>query len=155
MDNNPNGNQLQEHLVSSEFEAGVNSGFWRIVSFTWPELTVAISAGDGRELGMRIAVDGYPALPPSGQPWDLESNSPLSVERWPTGGTAPQIFRPDWSRANGNAPYMACDRMGLRAHPGWATEHPSRAWNPSRTISFYLREVHKELRGATLPDVQL
>jgi hypothetical protein len=34
----------------------------------WPTLTVAITTGDDAELGMRLAVDGYPVKAPAGQP---------------------------------------------------------------------------------------
>jgi len=143
--------RLERDLLSSDFESGVGAGLWRVVKLTWPYLDVIITAGDGSGLGMRILVDGYPGVAPGGQPWDHELNALLPITRWPTGGTAPQVFNPNWATSYSNAPYMACDRGGLTAHPNWATEHPARAWNPSRTITFYVREIHHELRGATIP----
>jgi hypothetical protein len=62
------------------------------------------------------------------------------------------VFRTDWSLQNGNAPYLACDRVGLATHPGWLTEHPTRAWNQSKTLVDYREQVRDALRGATLPD---
>ncbi|MBF8184930.1 hypothetical protein ITP53_04080 [Nonomuraea sp. K274] len=147
----PSSQRLDLDLASNEFENGVDAGLWRLVTLDWPHLLVAITAGDGHALGMKILVDGYPRLPPSGQPWDLEQGAPLPVEQWPTGGTAAQIFRTDWSVGNQNAPYMACDRQGLATHTNWAAEHPSRAWNPSRTITFYLQQISLELQDAVLP----
>lgn len=146
--------RLRADLSSAEFEAGVTARMWRLLALDWPVLTVAISAGDGNELGMRILVDGYPVSAPAGQPWDHESNSSLQTDRWPIGGRAQQVFNPSWSTGNGNAPYLACDRAGLVAHPNWSTEHPERAWNSNRTISFYLLEIHRELRGAIVPGTQ-
>jgi hypothetical protein len=143
--------RLDRDLASGDFESGVGAGLWRLVSLSWPYLTVTITAGDGNQLAMRILIDGYPRAAPGGEPWNLDRGEALPASRWPTGGTAGLVFRPDWSPANKNAPYMACDRTGLAGHPGWANEHPARAWNPSRTIAFYLREVHHELRSATLP----
>ncbi|MGH3302824.1 MAG: DUF7665 family protein, partial [Streptosporangiaceae bacterium] len=70
---------------------------------------------------------------------------------WPVGGATSQVFRQNWPDSNNPAPYMACDRAGVAAHPQWATQHPDRAWHPGRTIAFYLREIHRELRAATLP----
>jgi hypothetical protein len=150
---NPAHLRLDRDLLASDVESGVTAGFWRIIELSWPYLFVAVTAGDGHELGMRLAVDGYPAIAPAGQPWDLDTGSPLPMPLWPTGGTASQVFRHDWSPGNGNAPYMACDRVGLATHPDWANAHPQRAWNPGRTIAFYLREIHHELRGATLPQL--
>lgn len=131
--------RLEHDLTAAEFESGVAAGMWRIERLDWPYLFAAIAAGDEHELGMRLAIDSYPALAPAGQPWDLDVDGPLPLALWPTGGTAPQIFRADWSVGNGNAPYMSCDRVGLRTHPDWATVNAHRAWNATRTIAFYLR----------------
>jgi hypothetical protein len=147
----PSLQRLDTDLTSAEAQAGVDAGLWRIVSLEGTILTIAVTAGDGRELGMRLAVDGYPNLPPAGQPWDLDADTALPQDKWPTGGSAPAVFSIGWSPSNGNAPYMACDRTGLATHPNWAQEHPTRAWHPRRTIAFYLREIHHELLGATLP----
>ena len=148
----PSLQRLETDLASVEVQAGVDAGLWRVVSLDGTTLVVAITAGDGKELGMRLVVDGYPNLPPAGQPWDLNADTALTQDKWPAGGSAPQVFSTSWSPGNSNAPYMACDRAGLAAHPNWAQEHPSRAWHPRRTIAFYLREIHHELLGATLPE---
>lgn len=147
----PSRQRLERDLAAGDFESGIDAGLWRLINLSWPYLTVTVTAGDGNELGMRIIVDGYPTVAPGGQPWDLAADVPLPVSRWPIGGTASQVFRHDWSVSNANAPYMACDRAGIAGHPDWATKHPERAWNSGRTITFYLREIHHELRDATLP----
>lgn len=146
--------RLERDLASGRFDSGVETGAWRLVNLTWPYLTVAITAADGHELGMRLLVDGYPGVAPAGQPWDLIQHVPLPASRWPTGGSAAMVFRPDWSPGNSNAPYLACDRVGLATHTNWATEHPERAWNPGRSIVFYLEQVHHELRVASIPQSQ-
>jgi hypothetical protein len=143
--------RLERDLASGDFQAGADAGLWRLASLTWPYLTMAIAADDGGELGMRIIADDYPRLAPGGQPWDLHADAPLPTCRWPASGSAGLVFRADWSVQNNNAPYMACDRTGLATHPHWATQHPDRAWNPGRTIMFYLREIHRELQTAVLP----
>jgi hypothetical protein len=139
------------HLQAADVESGVAAGLWRIVDLTWPVLTVAITVGDGGQLGIRLAVDDYPVKAPAGQPWDLDTDAPLPVGRWPVTGRNPEVFRPDWSPGNGNAPYLACDRTGLATHAQWAIQYPERAWNPNRTIGFYLRELHRELAPAKSP----
>ncbi|MEO3810788.1 hypothetical protein ABGB17_17450 [Sphaerisporangium sp. B11E5] len=144
--------RLECDLASAEFDSGVDAGLWRLVRLDWPTLVVAIVAGDDRELGMHLNVEGYPATAPAGQPWDLDKNAPLPTDRWPTGGTAELVFRRDWSSSQGNAPYLACDRQGLLTHGNWMAERSDRAWNPTRTITFYLTEIHRELRNASLPD---
>lgn len=145
--------RFEDDLLGADVAAGLAAGLWRITGYAWPHVQVAFTAGDGNEFGMRLLVDGYPALAPAGQPWDLKANTLLPVDRWPVGGTAPQIFRKDWSVANSYAPYMACDRIALNGHP-WATANPDRAWNPTRTLAFYLQQVHHELRAATIPAAQ-
>jgi len=145
--------RLRRDLQSAQVEAGVDAGFWRIVEMAWPVLTVAITVGDGAEAGMRLDVEDYPLAAPAGRPWDLAGNTLLPVDRWPITGRNPEVFRPDWSPGNGNAPYLPCDRVGLATHPNWATEHPERAWSRSRTIGFYLQELHRALSGARLPSV--
>jgi len=42
--------------------------------------------------------------------------------------------------------------MGLSTHANWATDHPERSWNPSRSIDFYLAEVATELADSALPE---
>jgi hypothetical protein len=146
--------RLERDLASSRFDSGVEAGAWRLVSLTWPSLTVAITAADGHELGMRLLVDGYPGVAPAGQPWDLARDIALPRSRWPTGGSATMVFRSDWSPGNSNAPYLPCDRVALATHPNWATQHPERAWNSGRTIVFYLEQIHHELRAASIPQPQ-
>jgi hypothetical protein len=143
--------RLRRHLQTADVEAGVAAGLWRIIELSWPNLTVSITIGDGSEPGVRILVDDYPIKAPAGRPWDLVADAPLPVNRWPISGRNPEVFRPDWSPANQNAPYLACDRTGLATHGDWATRHPERAWNPTRTIGFYLSELHRELAAAYLP----
>ncbi|MEW2330281.1 hypothetical protein AB0880_20995 [Micromonospora chersina] len=147
----PNLRRLRRHLSAADVEAGVDAGSWRIVDLTWPFLTVAIAVGENAELGMRLDVQDYPLQAPAGQPWNIVADAPLPVAEWPISGRSPEIFRPDWSPSNNNAPYLACDRAGITSHPNWATERPERSWNASRTIGFYLRELHRELSCATMP----
>ncbi|MFI7296902.1 hypothetical protein [Streptomyces sp. NPDC050121] len=143
--------RLLRDLQDVAVDAGVDAGLWRIVSVAWPTMTVAFAVGGGRECGMRLDLQDYPAVAPAGQPWDLVADAPLPVEGWPVTGRSPEVFRPDWSPGNGNAPYLPCDRVGLATHGQWATESPERAWDPSKTIVFYLEEMHRMLSEARMP----
>jgi hypothetical protein len=147
----PGRRRLERDLASEDFDIGTSAGMWRVVSMDWPELVVAITAGDGREVGMRLDVDGYPTAAPAGQPWDLDRGALLDSEFWPVSSLAVGTFRKDWSVANGGAPYVACDRIALNGHPDWPNAHPDRAWNPGRSIAFYLHEMHRELQCASVP----
>ena len=141
---------IEQDLASTGFEAGASAGHWRLVSLEFPRLTATVTCGDGDELGLRIAVDDYPRLAPAGRPWDLLRNEVLPKALWPQGGADPPVFRRDWSPPNEDAPYLACDRRALAGHSNWSQDHPDRAWHAGRTITFYLSEIHRGLRGATL-----
>jgi len=142
--------RLERDLKSAGFEAAVAAGLWRVIILTWPTLFVSLSLGDGVEVGLSINVDDYPVEAPAGRPWDLDGDTPLPASRWPMTGRSPEVFRveTDWPTGRDGAPYLACDRIALNGHTNWPTEHPERCWNPSRTIEFYLQELHRELAGA-------
>lgn len=142
---------LRRQLRSAEVENGMAAGMWRVVELAWPVLYVSVAVGESGELGLRLALDGYPVQAPAGQPWDLTRACLLTVEQWPTSGRSPEVFRPDWSPHNGYGPYLACDRAGLTTHPDWASTYPDRAWHRTRSIGFYLQQMHRELEFATLP----
>lgn len=143
--------RLRSDLTGDQFLAGVRAGRWRSAMLQWPILMVEVAVGDEQFALLRLEVDGYPARAPAGQLWDAEKEMALSLDQWPRGGSAEKVFRPDWSVSNANAPYLPCDRTGLATHPDWATAHPERSWNPSRSITFYLWEIARELWNAWLP----
>lgn len=151
----PDERAFRAGLEAASFQAGVEAGSWRLVSLAWPDAVFAITGGDGIPLGVRVNADGYPAVAPAGQPWDLDTNSSLPPHRWPEIGAVTRPFRRDWSAApgNGNAPYIAADRVPLASHPEWAANHPERAWHSSRDVAFYLAEIVRELRGTHTPEV--
>ncbi len=148
---NPSEQRLRGDLASADFEAGVNAGHWRLLDLTWPALTIAISAGTG-ELVLRIDLDGYPAVAPLGITWDAAANTPLPRGRWPQGPGAEQTYKEGWFPPSPNAVYLACDRAALQVHPDWANTYSDRAWNPTRSVTFYLREIHRDLAAATVPE---
>lgn len=144
---------IEEDLQSVPFLDGVEKRYWRVVRLDFPILFVAVTAGDGRELGMRLDVSGYPTGAPAGKPWDIGTNEPLGLSALPNGSGAQTVFRSEWSRINGWTPYMATERLLIQGdHQQWGSQHPERAWNPNRTITFYLTELHKELRSCTMPE---
>lgn len=145
----PHERRLRADLEAPAFQAGAVAGAWRLVSVTWPTVLFALPVG-GVQLGLRVDVEGYPSAAPAGQPWDLQTDRALPAERWPEIGAETRPFRRDWSVGNGNAPYIAADRVPLASHPNWAAEHPERAWHSGRDIAFYLSEIARELRGTTV-----
>lgn len=144
---------IEDDLRSVPVLDGVENGYWRVVDLAFPTLTIAVTTGDGRELGMRVDVTGYPAAAPAGTPWSIVANRPLTLAELPSGATAETVFRSAWSAINGWTPYMASERLLVQGdHATWGAEHPERSWNPNRTIAFYLTELHKELRSCIMPE---
>lgn len=134
-------------LQAAEFREGVARGRWRVVSFDWPHLVVAIRAArrpdSVTEVALRMDLTGYPQQAPTSTPWDLETNSQLAAHRRPRGEFASHVFRFDWE--NGRALYAPYDRAALPGHPSWSTQHPADVWTPQRTLSFILDRVHRLL----------
>jgi hypothetical protein len=145
--------RLAADLMDSDFSVGVNTGRWRIASNDGSSVVAEFRVGDGDQfVAMRINYDDYPAQAPAGVLWDLATNSPLIVARWPIGSVADTIFRHDWSAQNGGAPYAAWDRIAALGHPTWAAEHPGKIWHNGRTILHYFRETARVLEFATIPE---
>lgn len=148
----PDEARLRADLEGPDFQVGLDAGMWDLVELTWPKAVFTIAAGDVGKLVMRLDLEGYPAVAPAGRPWDVDAKAALPITRWPTGAEAEATFRRDWSPSNGDAPYLATDRVGLATHPSWLTDLPERAWNPSRTVAFYLAEIHRNLRASKVPE---
>lgn len=139
---------FEADLKGAEFLSGEIDGRWRHVATAWPQAVIAVSAperpGGPREFGLRFDLTGYPQVPPTAQPWDLDANGPLPASKWPTGRSiVPSVFRPAWKQ--GQCLYLPCDRMSLEGHDSWVHEHPSRLWRPSRGIVCYLEQVYELL----------
>ena len=90
----PERQHLEQDLEAADFEAGAGAGYWRLVRLDWPRLTVAVACGDGNELGLRITVDGYPALAPAGEPWDLLEDKSLPASAVAAGRGLPAGIPP-------------------------------------------------------------
>lgn len=141
---------LEGDLAAPEFRCGETEGRWRHVATTWPHVMIAVSAaprpGAPAEYGFRFECTGYRQSPPTAQPWDLESNMALALNRWPAGRSiVPSVFRPQWQ--NGRCLYLPCDRIAIEGHANWHHEHPARLWNPPRGIVCYLEQLHDLLNS--------
>ncbi|HWC35477.1 MAG TPA: hypothetical protein VG650_11710 [Mycobacteriales bacterium] len=136
-------------LAHARMRAAADEGRFAIVVFQHPVALGWVAVGEGR-LGLRLDLNGYPGAAPAGQPWDLDRGSTLEAARWPVGGRP--VFRRDWSPSNGNAPYLAVDRIALATHPNWRAELPGRAWTPTMNVYDYLSALHEALGLSRLPD---
>ena len=129
------------------FRLAVAEGRWRIRRTDWPFVFITVTAKDGQSHNFRFNCEGYPQSPPTGGPWDLESNAVLAADRWPrgNGGRVSAVFKPDWK--GGTALYLPCDRVSIEGHDNWRTEMPSKIWRPSDGIIQYLELVHELLNS--------
>jgi hypothetical protein len=139
---------LEQDLAAPEFRCGEIEGRWRRIDIRWPHVILAVAAIERprapKEYGFRFECSGYREVPVIGQPWDLETDGPLPVARWPTGPSiVSSVFRPSWKQ--GRCLYLPCDRMSIEGHDSWRHEHPSRLWQPQRGIICYLEQIHELL----------
>lgn len=142
----PDQQLLEEHLNRAEFRLAQLEGRWRIVNVTWPNVTIAISAAARpnapAEYGFRFECTGYPVLPVTAQPWNIDNNAPLAPNQWPNGRSiVPSVFRPEWK--GGQCLYIPCDRLSIEGHVNWPQEYQGRLWNPSRGIVCYLEQIYE------------
>lgn len=147
----PDERTLRTHLAGGGFRAGEAGGRWRLVDLTWPYVTVAVAAAERpngpSEFVLRLECTGYPHAAPTGGIWDLDSGTSLPADRRPKGPRALQLFRTDGWHGAATAMYAAWDRAGLQAHPEWAQRYPLLAWNPGRTLTFILDNVHEVINA--------
>lgn len=137
---------LEHDLAQPEMRCGEVEARWRHVATAWPHAIFAVAApprpNGPKEFGFRFECSGYRQIPVTGQPWDLDADTPLPRAKWPTGTTVvPSVFRPDWQ--NGSCLYIPCDRVSIQGHTNWPAAHPSRLWNPARGIICYLEQLYE------------
>lgn len=140
--------ELEAHLRSGRFLAGVAKGRWRLVEFQWPIALIEVGARDGRRFTLRFECSGYPDQAPTATLWDMATQRQLSADRWPRGGRVSQIFKPDWK--GGSALYIPCDRQSIEGHSAWFSEYPWLIWNPARGLLQYIEAVCETLHSHEL-----
>jgi hypothetical protein len=137
---------LDQDLASATFTAGVDRGYWRVVSIAWPHAVIEVAAaprqGSPDWWALRFDLSGYPQAPTACL-WDIASDSPLDGQGWPGGG--PRImaaFNPGW---RAEALYLPVDRLALEGHDIWRERHACYIWDPGNDITQYLRVVRELL----------
>ena len=143
----PDERALRDDLAKPAFVLGQLDGKWRLKEVCWPFIYVYVFASDGSDWLLRLNCVGYPQTPPTGGPWEIESDAVLPFDQWPKGkgGRLSAVFRPDWK--GGTALYLPCDRLSIVGHDNWRTETPSKIWRPKHGVSQYLELVHDLLHS--------
>lgn len=143
----PDEASLRGFLEGARFRAGASRGRWRVDKLTFPHVVVSIRAFDGTFHTLRFECCGYPNNLPTAQPWNLESDAPLDLNRFPRGEKRiSSVYRPDWK--NGTALYLPCDRHSIDGHSNWNHEHADKIWDPARGLAQYLEIVYDLLQSS-------
>ena len=140
------------HLRGGPFRTGEAKGRWRLISMDWPHATFVVRAADSREFAFRFDCTGYPRVPVTACPWNVESDTPLDRSRWPSGRVRLRdAFNPSWRP---DAIYLPCDREAIQGHQSWVHQHPSLSWDPSIGIVCYLRVLSDLLNSGDFQGVR-
>jgi hypothetical protein len=146
----PDEQALRAYLEGGMFQSGVDRGYWRLVSISWPFVVIAVRAAaranGPAEYGFRFECTNYPTSAPTAQPWDADRGAPLAANRWPGGkNRIPLAFNPGWQ--NGQSLYLPCDRLAIVGHDPWRTQHPAMLWSPAKGLVLYLGIIHELLNS--------
>lgn len=140
---------LRDDLEQGAFMAGFDRGYWKLLDLRFPDSTISVAAAprpDGpADFTLRFDFAGYPEAP-TARLWDLATDTPLSVDRWPAGG--PRLmaaFNPGWKT---DALYIPVDRVALQGHEAWLTRYARHIWDPAGDLTQYLRLVHGMLNDS-------
>jgi hypothetical protein len=144
----PSERLFREHVAGGRFQTGIDRGEWRIVEERgWPYVIIAVRAAvrlnSPSEFHLLFDLTDYPTRAPTGMPWDPDANARTGEDKRPKGDRAGLAFRTNWE--GGRALYVPYDRVALEGHPDWKRLHPTLAWDPTKTITFYLRNVYELL----------
>lgn len=138
---------LEAHLSKTCFECGVEEGRWKVLDYAFPYLIVEVFGlsllGTTHSMIFQLTCDGFPALGPFIQHWDVEAKArpaPLGHEQ-----AAPSVVDAlkEWSE-QGNiygGLYRPWQR-GAAAHNGWAAKRPDLAWHRGRTLTFIMEQLY-------------
>jgi hypothetical protein len=140
---------FRAHTGGGRFLAGVDAGEWGRPETCWPHAIIAVSAaerdGSPDEYFLRFLLSGYPNVGATACVWNAdEGRMAMEAER-PKVRFSPSPFRTDWR--NGEALYLACDRVAADTHSDWPQKYPGDLWDPKRGISKYLISVHEILHS--------
>ncbi|WP_291305934.1 hypothetical protein [Devosia sp. 67-54] len=146
----PDERALRSYLEAASFRLAVHTGRWRALLVAWPYVIIEVAAAPRprapSHYALRFNCAGFPSVPPTAQPWSVETNNPLPFARWPNGRSrVPAVFRPDWK--NGTCLYLPCDRESIVGHDNWRQEHPDLIWRADQGLALYLRAVHELLNS--------
>lgn len=155
----PDHRLFEADIASAEFRAGAQKGYWGLAGTdvlaeqpAWPIRILWIRPAARMEAPncfyMRLNLEGYRTVSPTGTFWDLATGEALEAAKRPKGranSRFAKVFRTDWK--DGVAFYHPYDRVAIEGHDKWPTEQPSLIWDANHTIVDYLEEFHSLLNS--------
>jgi hypothetical protein len=156
----PDQRTFEADLEDGPFRIGVAKAHWGLADpstipedMAWPQVILWIAAIPRKEAPNRFCVrlnlDKYPSVPPTGTFWDPSTKDFLGVAKRPKGtGQVGVVFRTDWE--GGRAFYHPFDRVAAQSHASeWPKKYPHLLWDPTRhTIVDFLSMLHGYLQSA-------
>lgn len=77
---------LRRHLQYESFVTGVEQGFWRLVTLSWPSALFVIgevfSTADP-EVAVKLCLEQYPISAPTLELFELSTNTKIAARAWP------------------------------------------------------------------------
>lgn len=143
----PDEQVFRNHIDSGPFQNGVDRGWWRLISISWPIALIGVAAfprpNGSEEYFFRFDLTNYPQSAPTSVPWDMDLNIVLEKAKWPGGrDRLREIFRFDFLTNEQHHLYLPCDRLAISHHPEWVNVHPHLFWKPSSDLTLYLGFIH-------------
>ena len=132
-------------LANARFRSGSRRGFWRLVEYSFPYLTMAVAATEpdesSSEYFFRFELSGYRGTAPEVRIWDQAHSTLLPFERRPKG---PERVVHGFKQWGHETVYRPWDRLA-GPHNNWPRDHQDLIWNASRDLAFILEDVHEIL----------
>lgn len=143
----PSSDLFQEHLCSAEYQSGEIEGRWGIITNengpSWPVFFFWVTSTIGEKFNFKFDFTSYTSWAPTAMIWDIESNTPLPLEKRPRQTKRQQQIFKNWGKL---CLYLPCDRMAFEGHANWAQLHPSLIWDKQNdTFLKYLNELYQIL----------
>lgn len=138
----PAENAVAADLAAPRFKSGVARRQWRIVSYQFPILILAVAAmepdGAASEYSFKFELTNFPGTAPEVRIWECAANAVLPGHRRPQGS---QRVRDAFKVWGNDTVYRPWDRQA-GAHGNWSSTHPDLAWHAKRDLTFILEDLH-------------
>lgn len=131
---------LRRDLEAAAFRLGERRGRWRCALLRFPILFLEVAAppreNSPDKFLLRLNVEGYPGIGPTGELWHGQRDKALTVAERPRGPNGVLLAFQQWGPP---CVYHPIDRL---ARDHWPNQFDELAWGPDSDITTYLEVVH-------------